>query len=223
MCLQSPQKNSERDASRPHENHRRRRAFTLIELLVVIGIIGILLVLLVPRVMSVIISARDATTKATYQQWARSLDQYKQKYGYYPNLGGSYNTNTDTEYNLDEGTMAENFVIALSGKKIDGTKADEKELEQMNPDGFEFCTFVNDNFKDKNPDTRKFVDHTGNTLVRVMLDTDGDGFLELKHKPEDVKPLHLNKDGKLKARIFISTLAADSKDGETYRDIYVFQ
>ncbi|MDR1818334.1 MAG: type II secretion system GspH family protein [Puniceicoccales bacterium] len=200
-----------------------RRAFTLIELLAVVAILGILIAVLVPTVTYSIRLTRDTAQKSTFQQWAKALDQYKSKYGYYPNLGSGYSSSTDTYYNLDEETTLENFIRAVTGKNRDGSKLSDEQCQSYNQNAFTFCTLPNDSFVKGDFENGKLTDHTGNTNIRIVLDTDGDDFVLLKDLPEDTKPLHLKDGNKLKARIFIGTLKKDDTKKDGYRDIYVTQ
>ena len=69
---------------RQSEAHRRRRAFTTIELLVVIGIIVALIGILIPVVGKVRESAKSADNAAWVQQLGGAIEQYHTDFRAYP-------------------------------------------------------------------------------------------------------------------------------------------
>lgn len=141
------------------------KAFTLIELLTVIAIIGILAGIIIPTVGAVKVSANKARTKAQFNQWATSLELFKQEYGYYPNVATSNKINPT------------NFIAALSARDHTGARAEETAKTVGNKKMISFYSFSdNDIFKDDLGNSENMViDAFRNSDIAIFLDTNGDG------------------------------------------------
>jgi prepilin-type N-terminal cleavage/methylation domain-containing protein len=155
---------------------RRRPGFTLIELLTVIAIIGILAGVMFPAIASIRKKARQSSAQTAFSQWANALSRYKQAYGFYPNINPSvtYNTATDTLYALETQSNNTNFVMALSGRKPNGTVMTPVERRTLNRNADEFVAFGKDDFENPSEmtETSFLVDRFGNRSIRVIFDTD---------------------------------------------------
>jgi prepilin-type N-terminal cleavage/methylation domain-containing protein len=162
---------------------RTRSGFTLIELLTVIAIIGILAAALFPAINSVKKKAKISTGQTTFQQWCAGVTRYKSVYGFYPNIGTSYATATDSLHKLETGAGL-NFVKALYGKNPSGTPLSGTatgERAKFNRNAEEFCAFGKDDYElfDASVNTAgKLMDKFGNINIRVVFDTDGNGTIK---------------------------------------------
>jgi len=153
---------------------RRRPGFTLIELLTVIAIIGILAGMLFPAIGGIRKKARQSSATTAFTQWAGGITRYKQVYGFYPNIGTSYDTSKDSLHQLEDSTVNLKFVKALSGRQPTGTALSPADRKSLNRNAEEFCSFGKDDFEDVEnfSDTSLLVDRFGNRRIRVILDTD---------------------------------------------------
>lgn len=136
------------------------RAFTLIELLTVIAIIGLLSAIIIPTVGSARVSAKRAKTKVVFSQWATAMEQFRQEYGYYPQI--------------DNGTgkiVLARFAGALTGKAVDGTAATTTDL-CGNTRRISFYTLSD---SDLNATRTALVDPFGNEDIAVYYDRNADG------------------------------------------------
>ncbi len=210
-----------------------RRGFTLIELLAVIAIIGILAAILFPAVSAVRKRAKIATSQTTFQQWCTAVNRYKNTYGFYPNIGGSYTTTTDSAYKLEDynGTMTPKFVQAMMGKNPNGTSLTADQRKNFNRNAEEFCSFAREDYAvfDANINTKGYlVDKFGNIKVRIIFDTDSTGSIKNMGTDLPILPADLDKDKSdggnginsdkgIPARVIIFTTQNDaaSYDGTT--------
>ena len=198
-----------------------RRGFTLIELLTVIAIIGILAGMILGVIQIVKKQAKIASTKAVYAQWCSSIEQYKTTYGHYPTIeAGAYKTDKDTIISLDSTANVTAFVKCLTGRKpqFDGGEAlSSEDRKKYNRQGTPFLDIDPAMFeKDNNGAyTRKFADAFGNTKLRLIMDTDGNGMV----KPEDKMPdeAGADSDGNIGKKVIIYTLKSDNSS--KYEDI----
>ena len=160
---------------------RRRSGFTLVELLTVIAIIGILATALVPAIGAVRRKARAATAQSAFTQWANGIVRYKTTYGFYPNVGASYNTSTDSLHLLESGTVGLNFVKCLYGKAPNATALATADRTKYNRNSEEFVSFAKDDYLDFTANTASactLVDRFGNSSIRVIFDTDNTGTIK---------------------------------------------
>jgi len=143
----------------------RWRGFTLIELLTVIAIIGILASILIPTVSSVRVSAKRAETKVRFSQWAAAMEQFRQEYGYYPQVDGGGPANKINPVR---------FAGALTGRRLTGdvfTSNTDADLGG-NKRQISFYTFSQAEFSTAQT---ALVDGFGNTDIAVFYDRNADG------------------------------------------------
>ena len=210
---------------------RTRSGFTLIELLTVIAIIGILAAVLFPAISSVRKKAKISTGQTTFQQWCAGVTRYKSVYGFYPNIGTTYTTTTDALHKLEAGPGLP-FVKALYGKNPTGsplTGAATGERAKYNRNAEEFCAFGKDDYElfDANANTTgKLIDKFGNTNIRIVFDTDGNGTIKgiSTPLPDDLDATKnangINSTTGIPARVIIFTTTKDvgSTDGQLGAD-----
>jgi prepilin-type N-terminal cleavage/methylation domain-containing protein len=153
---------------------RRRPGFTLIELLTAIAIIGVLAAALFPAIGGIRKRARQSSAQTAMSQWASGIARYKQTYGFYPNIGGTYSTTTDTLHDLADPAVNGRFVRALSGRQPTGTALPVADRRALNRNAEEFVAFGRDDFEDPTnfSDASRLVDRFGNRRIRVIFDTD---------------------------------------------------
>lgn len=153
---------------------RRRPGFTLIELLTVIAIIGVLAGVLFPAIGGIRKRARQSSAQTAFSQWASGIARYKQTYGFYPNIGGTYVTNLDTLHDLSDAAVNGRFVRALSGRQPTGTALAVADRRALNRNAEEFVAFGRDDFEDPAnfSDASRLVDRFNNRRIRVIFDTD---------------------------------------------------
>ena len=153
---------------------RRRPGFTLIELLTVIAIIGVLAGVLFPAIGGIRKRARQSSAQTAFSQWASGIARYKQTYGFYPNIGGTYVTNLDTLHDLSDAAVNGRFVRALSGRQPTGTALSVADRRALNRNAEEFVAFGRDDFEDPAnfSDASRLVDRFSNRRIRVIFDTD---------------------------------------------------
>ena len=153
---------------------RRRPGFTLIELLTVIAIIGVLAGVLFPAIGGIRKRARQSSAQTAFSQWASGIARYKQTYGFYPNIGGTYATNLDTLHDLSDAAVNGRFVRALSGRQPTGTALSVADRRLLNRNAEEFVAFGREDFEDPAnfSDASRLVDRFNNRRIRVIFDTD---------------------------------------------------
>ena len=153
---------------------RRRPGFTLIELLTAIAIIGVLAAALFPAIGGIRKRARQSSAQTAFSQWASALARYKQTYGFYPNIGSTYSTTTDTLHDLGDAAVNGRFVRALSGRQPTGSALAVADRRALNRNAEEFVAFGRDDFEDPTnfSDSSRLVDRFGNRRIRVIFDTD---------------------------------------------------
>ena len=153
---------------------RRRPGFTLIELLTVIAIIGVLAGVLFPAIGGIRKRARQSSAQTAFSQWASGIARYKQTYGFYPNIGGTYVTNLDTLHDLSDAAVNGRFVRALSGRQPTGTALAVADRRALYRNAEAFVAFGRGDFEDPAyfSDASRLVDRFSNRRIRVIFDTD---------------------------------------------------
>jgi prepilin-type N-terminal cleavage/methylation domain-containing protein len=160
---------------------KSRRGFTLIELLTVIAIIGIMAGMLFPAINAVKRKSKIATSQSTFSQWCTSVNRYKSVYGFYPNIGSSYNSSADSIHKLDDTAVTLKFVKALSGKAPSGSALSTTDRTSLNRNAEEFCAFSKEDYAYYSTaiDTNTLLaDKFGNYVIRVIFDTDSTGTIK---------------------------------------------
>lgn len=149
----------------PISSTRDTRGFTLIELLTVIAIIGILAAIIIPTVTSVKVSANKTKSKVQFNQWAASMELFKQEYGYYPSIGASNK--------VDSVKLAG----ALTGRNLAGTKYTTTTDTSLCGNK-RILSFYSISDSELNDAKTALVDAFGNTDIAVFVDTNNDGKID---------------------------------------------
>ena len=191
---------------------RRRPGFTLIELLTAIAIIGVLAAALFPAIGGIRKRARQSSAQTAFSQWASALSRYKQTYGFYPNIGATYSTTTDTLHDLGDAAVNGKFVRALSGRQPTGTALSVADRRLLNRNAEEFVAFGKDDFEDPTnfSDASRLVDRFNNRRIRVIFDTDNNTSIRNINPPGGAASLpgdlsNMATASGMPARIIIST------------------
>lgn len=207
-----------------------RRAFTLIELLTVVAIIGILAGMLSVVIPLVKTKAQIAKYRAIYQGWVGGIEQYKAAYSTYPVFTGtSYDTSKDTFVQLNSESSVTEFIKSLSGRSPvwDGSKplstGTGGEARKYNRQATPFVEFDTAAYAmdDNGGYKRMLSDGFGNTNIRLLMDTDGNGLV----KPTDIKgtpsDYGIDTNGNISHKVIIYTLRSDNP--AEYKDVLSWQ
>ena len=206
----------------------RRRAFTLIELLTVIAIIGILAAMLVGVTAMAKQYARTSSSKQMFNQWCTAVEQYKAAYSTYPVLNNQYNSTSDTEVLLSTPATVTQFIKCMTGRNpiyagsgplSTGVGGDAR---TYNRNGTQFCAMDPNafNLDGNGAYTQLLNDAYGNTKIRLVMDTDGDG----RVKPvEDLSSISgaLDSNGYVSRPVIVFTLKSDNPS--QYQNILSWQ
>jgi hypothetical protein len=163
----------------------------------------------------------------TFSQWAAGCSRYKSAYGFYPNVGSTYKTDSDSLFKLEQSPNCINFIKCLSAKSPLGTPLSAGatgDRAKFNRNGEVFVTFSPNDYESNGTITdtsAQLVDSFGNRNIRVVFDTDGNGILRKipTSLPDDLTSMG-NSVG-VPGRIVIFTTAKDigSASGLTASDV----
>jgi len=150
--------------------------------------------------------ATASRTQTAFTQWAMAIIRYKQVYGFYPNIGATYESAKDSVHLLDNPATNLKFVKALSGKLPTGIPLSQEDRKKFNRNLEEFCSFERSDFADlaNLAEGSMLVDGFGNAKIRVILDTDNNTVIRnirVNDLPEEISAAA--SDGGIKARIII--------------------
>jgi hypothetical protein len=145
-------------------------------------------------------------TRTAFTQWAGAITRYKQLYGFYPNIGATYDSSKDTVHLLDNPATNLKFVKALSGKLPTGIPLSALDRKHLNKNGEEFCTFSQSDFDDlaNLAERSMIVDGFGNTKIRLIFDTDNNRVIrniQASDLPEEISAAAT--EGGIEARVII--------------------
>jgi prepilin-type N-terminal cleavage/methylation domain-containing protein len=194
---------------------RSRSGFTLVELLTVIAIIGILVGVIFPAVAGVQKKSVIASSQAAFSQWAAGCNRFKQAYGFYPNIGTTYNTTSDSLFKLETAPNCVNFIKSLYGKSPLGVPLSAGatgDRAKYNRNAEEFCAFGQDDYESYATMTdvnAQLNDRFGNHNIRVIFDTDGTGNIKQISTPLPNDLASVGTTVGLPARVIIFTTVND--------------
>ena len=147
-----------------------------------------------------------AKTQTIFTQWAGAITRYKQVYGFYPNIGATYDSSKDSVHLLDNPATNLKFVKALSGKLPTGIPLSVADMKTLNKNGEEFCEFRQSDFDDlaNLAERSMLVDGFGNSKIRIIVDTDNNSVIrniKVSDLPEEISAAAT--EGGIEARIII--------------------
>ncbi len=156
----------------------RRSAFSFVELLGVMSVIAILAAILMPALAAARSAALRAKTRAQFSQWSAALEQFRQEYGYYPQVA--------TDGRLATAADTARFVRTLSGRNVDGTAVANTSDLNGNTKRIAFYAFAAAEFTDPEGSggggnggaAGLLCDAFGNTEIGLLVDRNGDGIVK---------------------------------------------
>ena len=165
-------------------NKTNKNGFTLIELLVVIAILGVLMGLLGPKVFDLLSGSKATKTQAIFKSWVTQIYQYKSEYNHYPEfLLADVEEGQPLLLSADENH--DKFIAALKGMSWEVSSQTwvslTDELLDQNPRSKQFHSFSEDEFGDEG----YLADAWGGRDIRILVDQDGDGLIELSSQALD--------------------------------------
>lgn len=154
----------------------QKSAFTLIELLMVIAIIGILAGILIPTVGAVRKQANIAASKSQLSNYVTAIQMFKGEYGYLPFI------TSKADRTVDLSSESSLFIRTLSGRNSDGSILSASEASTVgNRRRIAFHSFSESEFlldDDDTIDQTQLADRFNNTVIKIRIDGDGDGFVD---------------------------------------------
>lgn len=164
-------------------NNYKNKGFTLIELLVVIAILGVLMGLIGPKVFDLLSGSEATKTQSIFRAWVTQVYQYKEHYRYYPPF--LLEKEEGEPILLSDDKNHDSFIAALKGMKweVDAQKwvsLDDVLIDQ-NRKSREFHSFAEDEFGEHG----YLADAWGGREIRILVDYDGDGLIELSTQVVD--------------------------------------
>lgn len=158
----------------------KRDGFTLIELLTVIAIIGILAAIVIPATGIVRERASAAKTRSQYNNYLTAIEQFKGTYGYYPRFESGGTTTGDYIFEFDgDPAKTRSFVETLSGRPFGGSSSLSEYADKANKNRKEFMSIAEGELSEDEEGSRVIVDAFGNTDIRIAIDTDNNGVVEI--------------------------------------------
>lgn len=151
---------------------RNSSAFTLIELLMVIAIIGILAGILIPTVGAVKKQANIAASKSQLSNYITAIQLFKGEYSYYPFVTGGEDAPP-----IDLSTQSTLFIETLSGRDA-SSGAPKTEGGNRRRIGFHSFSESEFYYDGQAVDPTQLADRFGNTQIKVLIDGNGDGFVD---------------------------------------------
>jgi type II secretory pathway pseudopilin PulG len=152
--------------------------FTFIELLGVMSVIAILAAILLPALGAARSAALKSKTRAQFAQWAAALEQFRQEYGYYPDVAA--------DGRLASAADTVKFVRTLSGRNMDGTAVTSAADLNGNAKRIAFYAFAEGEFTASRSSgggadgdgAGLLCDAFGNTEIGLLVDRNGDGLVK---------------------------------------------
>lgn len=157
-------------------NKKTKKGFTLVELLMVVAVIGLLASILIPTVGTVRENATIAACKAQLSQYVSAVIQFKNQYGYYPFARGD----KDFVINFSDAEVSKGFIEIMSGRDAETGKS---KSAGGNRRRIVFHDFSETEFHIGDDDLSvptQLADRFNNKNICIMIDGNGDGFLDPK-------------------------------------------
>lgn len=193
---------------------RRPRGFTLIELLTVVAVIGILASILIPVVGGARKTANKGKSKAQFSGYAQALIAFQTEYGYFPDIGSMGSSGNSTATDLGDGSNSTNFIKALSGRDPNSTNGARD--TSHNPRAKAFYSFAESEFYlppgSDTPSSTQLADAFNNRHIKILVDSDGSGKLDLTSTVASRSGLGTNTS--YRGKVAIWTLKEDDDGAE---------
>ncbi len=173
-------------------NNYKNKGFTLIELLVVIAILGVLMGLIGPKVFDLLSGSEATKTQSVFRAWVTQIYQYKEHYKYYPPF--LLEEEEGEPILLSDDENHDSFIAALKGMKWEVNAQNwvplDDELMDQNRKSRQFHSFAEDEFGEDG----YLADAWGGRDIRILVDYDGDGLIELSSQVVDEIKVALKSD-----------------------------
>jgi prepilin-type N-terminal cleavage/methylation domain-containing protein len=169
------------------KNKQTKKGFTLVELLMVVAIIGLLTSILSPNIWKVMRSATIASGKAQLFQYVNAIIQFEDEYGYYPFARGD----KDYVIKFSDPEVAKEFIEIMSGRDAKTGKPKSVGGNRKRVTFYDFSEkefYIGDNEQTVHT---QLADGFNNKNLCIMIDGNGDGFLD--PRPSLSSPKRLKK------------------------------